>query len=205
MGRRLRTRWDLLKPDMGVTVQDHQARQKRWHDGSVRLRHWTEHDGKKNFRTGESWIRGVIVEKIGPLIYLVDIPGGRLWKRHVDHIKDLHVPLEENETIPRPVPVEVGDTTTPEPEPLEVVPEAVPEPAAETVDTGAPATQEVPSSGTAPEHPTPEPKAARKLPDNGFSLQSSLVREGCNILNSELCYFDIMCVLCHLRISLRMV
>jgi hypothetical protein len=116
-------------------------------------------------RTGESWIRGVIVEKIGPLIYLVDIPGGRLWKRHVDHIKDLHVPLEENETIPRPVPVEVGDTTIPEPEPLEVVPEAVPEPATETVDTGAPATQEVPSSGAAPEHPTPEcrtPKAARK-------------------------------------------
>ncbi len=32
---------------------------------------------------------GVIVQQFGPLTYLVDVQG-RLWKRHVDHLKEYH-------------------------------------------------------------------------------------------------------------------
>ena len=56
----------------------------------------------RNCRSGAAWLPGVIVQQLGPLTYLVDVSEGRLWKRHVDHIKDLHARPTENETWPEP-------------------------------------------------------------------------------------------------------
>ena len=56
----------------------------------------------RNYRSGAAWLPGVIVQQLGPLTYLVDVSEGCLWKRHVDHIKDLHARPTENETWPEP-------------------------------------------------------------------------------------------------------
>ena len=56
----------------------------------------------RNYRSGAAWLPGGIVQQLGPLTYLVDVSEGRLWKRHVDHIKDLHARPTENETWPEP-------------------------------------------------------------------------------------------------------
>lgn len=45
----------------------------------------------KNMRDGPNWIPGIIVNQLGPVTYLVEVSEGRMWKRHVDHIKD-HTP-----------------------------------------------------------------------------------------------------------------
>ena len=46
----------------------------------------------KNFGSGSVWIPRVIVKQIGPLTYVINISNGRLWKYHVDHIKEYAMP-----------------------------------------------------------------------------------------------------------------
>ena len=46
----------------------------------------------KNHGSGSSWVTGVIAQQIGPVTYLVDMSGNRLWKRHVDHLKEIGTP-----------------------------------------------------------------------------------------------------------------
>lgn len=103
MGRHLRTKWDLLRPDIRRNVRLSQRRQQRNHDCRVPLRQF--YPGQfvvaKNMGTGASWIPGVIAQQLGPLTYLVDLRDGRLWKRHVDHLKDCpgaeSVPVPDSE------------------------------------------------------------------------------------------------------------
>ena len=49
----------------------------------------------RNFRDGEKWLKGVVVEVSGPLSYKVRVFDGRLWRRHVDHLRDCNVPPSE--------------------------------------------------------------------------------------------------------------
>jgi hypothetical protein len=43
----------------------------------------------KDYRDNEKWIRGVIVNKLGPVTYQVQV-GNLLWKRHIDQTRDYH-------------------------------------------------------------------------------------------------------------------
>ena len=43
----------------------------------------------KNLRPGPKWIPAVIVERLGPLSYLVESNDCDLWRRHVDLLKEL--------------------------------------------------------------------------------------------------------------------
>ena len=54
----------------------------------------------KNFDSGDSWIAGVIAQQLGPLTYLVDVSGGRLWKRYVDHLKEFNPPPPSSTIVP---------------------------------------------------------------------------------------------------------
>jgi len=54
--------------------------------------------------------------QLGPVTYLVDVCGGRKWKQHVDHIKELLVQPTENEFQPAPPPkVGIPDIIEPKP------------------------------------------------------------------------------------------
>ena len=86
--RKLRTRLDLLCPDVNKTVQQEQAKQKQNHD-----HHCQSHEhfigqnvSAHNFCAGPTWTAGVIVERLGPLTYLVQVTSGVFWRRHVDHL-----------------------------------------------------------------------------------------------------------------------
>ena len=87
MGRSLRTRWDLLKPDLRDRVRQQQAKQKEQHDQHARLRSFSEGQNvmARNFGTGATWIPRVIARQLGPVTYLVDVSHGRSWKCHVHH------------------------------------------------------------------------------------------------------------------------
>ena len=88
MGKPLRTRLDLLKPNHESQVVDQQAQQKANHDRHSKEQEFT--DGQfvlaKNFRLGSKWMPGVIVEVLGPLSYHVKLTDGRILKRHADHL-----------------------------------------------------------------------------------------------------------------------
>ena len=90
LGRMVRTRLDLMKPNVAEQVLQQQARQKDAHDSHARYRDL--HIGKKvmvrNNRPGPTWIPGEIVQKLGPVTYLVDVYGDRPWKCHIDQVKE---------------------------------------------------------------------------------------------------------------------
>ena len=88
-GRKLRTRLDLLKPDISGHVRAQQARQKTYHNAHSKAREFSP--GTKiyvqNFGAGSQWLSGEVLEKRGPLSYLVKLSDGRLFRRHVDHMR----------------------------------------------------------------------------------------------------------------------
>ena len=89
-GRHLRTRLDLLKPDIGRKVRSQQSQQKAQHDLHSRGRQFDP--GQlvfvRNRRDGPRWIRGSIIRIQGPVSYLVRVSTGDVWRQHIDDIRD---------------------------------------------------------------------------------------------------------------------
>ena len=170
MGRHLRTRWDLLRPDVERQVQWRQSKQKDRHDLHARPRCFSVGQSvmARNFRAGAAWVPGVIVQQLGPLTYLIEVSEGRLWKRHIDQVKQYLIqgPLAEAGELDTPRSTrEVPESDQGH------VPETVelqePEIQSELVPNAAPPHGEtpVPSQATVPATPvvlptTPSPRAS---------------------------------------------
>lgn len=90
MGRSLRTRLDLMRPDVGRRVRDQQNLQKTQHDTHCRERQFVlgQKVWVRNMREGPCWIPGVIVGIQGPVSYQIRVTSGAVWRRHVDLIRD---------------------------------------------------------------------------------------------------------------------
>ena len=88
LGRRPRTRLDLLRPNINSRVQLRQQSQKWHHDQKARERKFQVGDSVsvRNFTTGDTWLLGTIVESRGPLSFQVRLQDGRTVRRHLDHI-----------------------------------------------------------------------------------------------------------------------
>ena len=43
----------------------------------------------RNPRSGANYLPGVVVQRLGPLPFLVEVGDGIVWRRHVDHLKPL--------------------------------------------------------------------------------------------------------------------
>ena len=134
MGRRLRSRLDLLKPDLAATVANNQLKQKLSHDNSKPYRTFTEGDAVyvEDFTaTKQKWIPGTIQKTTGPLSYDVELLNGSTVKRHVDSIRARHsnteavaavpedddayqlIPSTPTDSVPDPVPPETVTTSRP--------------------------------------------------------------------------------------------
>ncbi len=89
--RELRTRLDLLRPDTAIAVGEKQAAQKWAHDRRAKPREYSIGDSvlAKNYRNGPKWMAGVVVERKGPLSYVIQMEAGALWRRHVEQLKGL--------------------------------------------------------------------------------------------------------------------
>ena len=86
-GRTLRTRLNLLKPDVFTKVLDKQARQKQHHDKRSKERHFQVGESVlvENNKPEPKWILGTVVEKLGDISYRVQV-GDQVWKRHVNQL-----------------------------------------------------------------------------------------------------------------------
>ena len=116
--RPIRTRLDLLKPNLEDKVIQKQEDQKRFHDNSAtKTREFLPGQDVlvENLRnTTPKWITGKIIAKTGPLSYKVEIDGV-IHRRHVDQLlsskAQVVIPNEPTEDVFVPTPVEC---TTPE-------------------------------------------------------------------------------------------
>ncbi len=49
----------------------------------------------RNIRAGQAWIPGTVIQRTGPLSYVVQV-AGKLWKRHIDHLREMgDTPVQE--------------------------------------------------------------------------------------------------------------
>ena len=64
MDRKLKSRFDLLKPNIAARVEHKQQEQKRSHDAHAITRQFQEEDSAyaRDFRQGQSWLTGTIVK-----------------------------------------------------------------------------------------------------------------------------------------------
>ena len=80
--RKLRTRFDLLKPDLQNLVTTKQATQKKHHDQHSRLRQFSAGQlvMAREFRSQDKWLPAVIQSQSGPVSYDVDLRNGKTVK-----------------------------------------------------------------------------------------------------------------------------
>jgi len=89
MKRKPRCRLDLVRPNLKSHVHKKQMDQKVNHDQHAKLRTFQVGDMVyvKNFARGPVWVSGHITCQNGPVSYSVELQDGRIWKRHVDHLR----------------------------------------------------------------------------------------------------------------------
>ena len=89
MGRKLKSRFDLLKPNIAVRVEQKQQEQKYIHDFHAVSRTFQEGDivYARDFRQGQSWLTGTIVKCSGPVFYELKTDDGQLIRRHQDQLR----------------------------------------------------------------------------------------------------------------------
>ena len=90
VGRKLRSRLDLLQPNLASKVQCSHMTQKRNHDSKKPYRQFHEGDPvyAENFNNNSNtkWLPGKIMKATGPLSYIIELSTGNTVRRHVDHI-----------------------------------------------------------------------------------------------------------------------
>ncbi len=85
MGRELKSRLDLLRPNTEVKVDRKQYQQRVQGEKRAMEREFMV---GRNFRPGLLWIGGRIIQVTGPVSYLIELDNGNIVRRHAEHIKN---------------------------------------------------------------------------------------------------------------------
>ena len=107
MKRHLRTKLDLIQPT-SQSLDKHKKKSEKQHD----LNEFNKGDKvwARNYRKGQKWVQGVILDKIGQAMYHVKVDKG-MWRRHAhqvrqdrSHYKDFDIPsftsVSTNHSVP---------------------------------------------------------------------------------------------------------
>ena len=87
LNRKLRTKLDLLHPDLSSKVAEKQWKQQE--KGSNRSERKFEPGDQclvRNYRSGDKWIAGKVHRCLGPRNFEVELQNGLMVKRHLDQI-----------------------------------------------------------------------------------------------------------------------
>jgi len=102
LGRNIRSRLDLLKPNLEQKVAEKQRRQQFDHDKHFRVHQFSI--GNKVFVTNqgrrETWLPGHIIESSGPMSFKVQLQDARTISRHQDHLRKRFTEDPELSDIP---------------------------------------------------------------------------------------------------------
>eukprot|EP00731_Ephydatia_muelleri_P032561 Em0024g105a len=112
-GRKLRTKLDLLKPDIGMKSDYSAIKQKMNHDRKAKARFFEEGEQVWVQRIqGKGYDAGGIVQKLSDYSYLVEVDG-RVCRKHADQLKRTETEPETCQDIPQ-------DSSVDQAEPLQV-------------------------------------------------------------------------------------
>lgn len=136
MKRKLKSRLDLVFPNVENQVQEKQYKQKQYHDKKSVNRQINAGQTvfARNFANSSTvkWITGEVIKQSGPLSYHIKLLDGRVIRRHIDHIRTRNFkctkaekegdsdndiePLEPEIIIPTSTPEAKQREVTPKPE-----------------------------------------------------------------------------------------
>ena len=118
--RRLRSRLDLLLPDLETRVSERQSTQQYYSNRHAKNRSFVVGEAVyfRNFGGGARWMAGHISSSVGNVSYEVTLSDGRSFRRHVDHIRKKF----DNDIIDPPMPNSKFSTPEISLEPAPVVP-----------------------------------------------------------------------------------
>ena len=99
LGRRLRTRLDLLRPDLRMKISNRQIDQTITKGGAV-TREFSigQRVIARNYTGSTKWVPGIIRTQLGPLSYEVEVKPGLVWRRHTDQLRDSRIPVTTSST-----------------------------------------------------------------------------------------------------------
>ncbi|XP_048485025.1 uncharacterized protein K02A2.6-like [Plutella xylostella] len=87
LGRRLRGRLDLLRPDAAERVRGRQLQLEQRAAAPLRVVQGGQPVLLRDYSTtGDKWAEGVVAERLGPVSYSVKSNDGHMHKRHIDQI-----------------------------------------------------------------------------------------------------------------------
>ena len=171
LNRRVRTRLDLIRPDLGRKVFNKQSNQKTRHDKSSSEREFAlgEQVLVQNFRGEPKWLDGTVSEQTGPVSYKV-LVGDQLWKRHIDQMHQKHGsqiihPISGENVTVTPIPdividKEIPPIPTPRSETVETIPK---EPISELDNAATAQAAAIAQPQAGPRYPTRQRKAPQRL------------------------------------------
>ena len=85
----IRTRLDILKPNLQKRVEDKQQDQElRSSHSPARKLELGQAVVARNYRAGNKWVPGIITAHLGPLSYEVKVTPNTVWRRHVDQLRE---------------------------------------------------------------------------------------------------------------------
>lgn len=87
-GRNIRTRLDIIKPNVSETVHRKQGEMTKRMNPIVRQFDIGQPVMTRDYRGGQKWSEGHIYSKTGPLSYKVNLGNDILWRRHTDQLRD---------------------------------------------------------------------------------------------------------------------
>ena len=113
LGRPLRTRLDLVKPNLNrkMVNQQHQQGIKAANEKGRQRRQLAVGDAvmSRDYRGDLKWRSGLIVKKTGPLMYEVQVAPGIVWRRHIDQLRPTAVePTDAQGVAPETVEASEG-------------------------------------------------------------------------------------------------
>ena len=172
LGGRLRTRLDLLKPDLRLKISNRQIDQTVTKGGAV-TREFSIGQTviARNYTGSTKWVPGIIRTQLGPLSYEVEVKPGLVWRRHTDQLRDTRIPVTPSSnpvTQTSEIPIQVESR-----EDLMSVASEQPaassqQPAASNLDTDVPPPSPVADTAACSPpnliEPVPEPVPVRRYP-----------------------------------------
>jgi len=94
IGRIPRSRFDMLKPNVRKIVEINQEKQSLGKKGITRQLKNNESVVIRNYKgNNKKWMKGVVKQREGSVIYIVELENGVICKRHIDQI----IKLDESE------------------------------------------------------------------------------------------------------------
>ena len=101
--RKVRTKLDMLKPDVQSIVHAKQSLQKKYHDNQAKLRVFLSGQAvmARDYLSAKKWIPGVIESSSGPTMYRIKLNNGKVVVRHVDQLLSANPSSDQIQTDDR--------------------------------------------------------------------------------------------------------